>query len=360
MFQVVMRFAALLVLLMPALAFAEDDVVVPEGATVRDAPDGFDSEFVDPIFRQAPLYPENAVRRGIEGWVVVSFTISEKGEVEDVKVIDSSNPVFHKTTVNAVRKWKYKPRRKNGVPVRTENMQTQLTFELGGDSKSSKEVRKKVYQIEQLIKAKDYAAAEAILDQVLKDGNLTNFEVSQIEYFRFMLAYADGKKHLAWIAIDRAAGPGWPWLTERSKRLVVRAQLHMALETNRFVAALRIIKLATKFKVGNRQDRKMFSSVVSQIDALRAKGRGFVLKGVVDRACNCGEEEPYWTYRPLRRHLGFRNVSSNTKHLQLRCEKQWMNSPVFDGWDFKIPEQWGQCKFIVSGEHGATFDLIEY
>src|SRR5688572_2339547 len=60
-----------------------------------------------PLVRVEPQYPPQAAKRGLEGWVQLRFTITTAGTVSEVAVVKSSNPVFERAAMEAVRKWKY-------------------------------------------------------------------------------------------------------------------------------------------------------------------------------------------------------------------------------------------------------------
>ena len=86
-----------------------------------------DSDIV-PLVRVEPQYPPRAKERGIEGWVVVEFTISAAGTVKDPQVVDAyPSSVFNRSVLRAVRKWKYNPKIENGTAVERAGMQ--ITFE---------------------------------------------------------------------------------------------------------------------------------------------------------------------------------------------------------------------------------------
>ena len=59
------------------------------------------------------------------------FPISKKGTVKRPRVIDARPPgVFDRAALQAIKKWKYKPKIMNGVPVETVGVQVKLTFKL--------------------------------------------------------------------------------------------------------------------------------------------------------------------------------------------------------------------------------------
>jgi len=77
-----------------------------------------------------PPYPRRARRRGVEGWVKVRFLVTKEGRVRNLAVLrESPSGVFHKTVMNTVPKWRFKPARKDGKPVDVWVEQT-INFEM--------------------------------------------------------------------------------------------------------------------------------------------------------------------------------------------------------------------------------------
>ena len=70
-----------------------------------------------------PIYPRQAIPLRLEGPVVLDATVSENGQLEDVKVV-SGHTMLAQAAIDAVRQWRYRPYLLNGKPVR---MQTKIT-----------------------------------------------------------------------------------------------------------------------------------------------------------------------------------------------------------------------------------------
>ena len=83
-----------------------------------------------PVVRVEPQYPPSAAKRGLEGWVQLRFTITTAGSVDEVAVVKSSNPVFERAAVDAVRKWKYEPQMQSGTAVVTPGVDVVLRFNM--------------------------------------------------------------------------------------------------------------------------------------------------------------------------------------------------------------------------------------
>jgi TonB family protein len=58
-----------------------------------------------------PHYPQEALMRGMDGWVDVSLQVSPNGDVIDPRVEKSSRGrMFNRAALSAVEQWKYEPR----------------------------------------------------------------------------------------------------------------------------------------------------------------------------------------------------------------------------------------------------------
>jgi periplasmic protein TonB len=86
---------------------------------------------VVPLVRIEPDYPARAAQRGIEGYVVVKFTISAAGTIKDATVVDAEpKGIFDSAAIEAVSRWKYKPKVEKGMAVERAGVQVRLAFQL--------------------------------------------------------------------------------------------------------------------------------------------------------------------------------------------------------------------------------------
>jgi len=56
-------------------------------------------------------------RLGLTGLVTISLTVDDKGNVQDEKIIKSSHHELEEPALTAIKKWRFKPARKDGNPV---------------------------------------------------------------------------------------------------------------------------------------------------------------------------------------------------------------------------------------------------
>ncbi|MET1254872.1 energy transducer TonB [Aliikangiella maris] len=89
-----------------------------------------DGEYL-PIVKVAPIYPRRALSRGIEGYVIVEFTVTKQGSVRDPVVVEAEpEGIFNQAAVEAAKKFKYKPRVIDGVASEVAGVQNKITFKL--------------------------------------------------------------------------------------------------------------------------------------------------------------------------------------------------------------------------------------
>lgn len=83
-----------------------------------------------PIVKVAPIYPQRALSRGIEGYCVVQYTVTRHGTIRDPFVIEDqcTNSIFHRPSLQAALKFKYKPRVIDGQAVEVPGVQNKFTY----------------------------------------------------------------------------------------------------------------------------------------------------------------------------------------------------------------------------------------
>jgi protein TonB len=84
-----------------------------------------------PIVKVQPVYPVTARSRGIEGYVIVEFTVTAFGTTRDIRVVEASpSGIFDKAAISAASRFKYKPRVIKGQGVEVTGVQNLFTFVL--------------------------------------------------------------------------------------------------------------------------------------------------------------------------------------------------------------------------------------
>lgn len=83
------------------------------------------------VHRPAPHYPRRARRRGIEGDVVVGFTVTSSGGVEQVRVIEAvPKGYFEDAALEAARQFRFSPAVVGGEVIAVADVRNRFSFRL--------------------------------------------------------------------------------------------------------------------------------------------------------------------------------------------------------------------------------------
>ncbi|MBT8063033.1 MAG: energy transducer TonB [Xanthomonadales bacterium] len=85
-----------------------------------------------PIVKVAPIYPQRALTRGVEGFCVVEYTVTRQGTIREPFVVEDqcTSSLFHRASLQAALKFKYKPRIIDGEAVEVRGVQNKFTYEI--------------------------------------------------------------------------------------------------------------------------------------------------------------------------------------------------------------------------------------
>jgi len=65
----------------------------------------------------APLYPEGAAARWLDGAPIVELWVNENGVVVNAAIVESAGPLLDEALLSAVREWRFAPALAHGIPV---------------------------------------------------------------------------------------------------------------------------------------------------------------------------------------------------------------------------------------------------
>lgn len=99
------------------------DISLGDGLSVSDG------EYL-PIVKVAPVYPSRAAQRGVQGDVVIEYTVTTSGSVRDPFVVSSDSSLLNSAALKSASKYKYKPRVVDGVPIEVPGVRTIIKFRL--------------------------------------------------------------------------------------------------------------------------------------------------------------------------------------------------------------------------------------
>lgn len=126
---------------LPILILVSIIVVACASAPIRPAPEeapdephfwNYKDDTYPALVKAAPKYPEDLMREGQEGWVLIEYSLSESGEVVDPTVLRASpKDEFDAAAIEAVKRWRYTPQVADRLNQNSSSTLRRLfTFEL--------------------------------------------------------------------------------------------------------------------------------------------------------------------------------------------------------------------------------------
>ena len=157
-----------------------------------------------PLYKKPPRYPRKAQQRGIEGTVLVEFTINKDGSVHNPTVAwssstDPKNPdTFNKSALIAAKQFRYQPAlSESGQPMETKGVLNQITFLIEG-RENSLNLGKHNKQFDDLTARLNLKGREKSLkkiEKILLESNLSRLQRAAYLYLKAMYLYKDKSPH---------------------------------------------------------------------------------------------------------------------------------------------------------------------
>jgi protein TonB len=101
-----------------------------DATSPSDAAAGIQGRDLEAVVQIQPVYPQRALEQELEGHAVLDFTVTERGSVRDIVVVDSSNSLFGSAARDAVSMFLYEPQFVDGVAVAVSNIRIRIDFEI--------------------------------------------------------------------------------------------------------------------------------------------------------------------------------------------------------------------------------------
>lgn len=111
-------------------------LVISSGFVTTFGANAADGDYL-PLTTIPPQYPTRAAEEGIEGWVLVSFTVTPEGLVDEssITTLDAEPAeIFDRSARTAAAQFTFQPRVVNGVAVEVPGVQYLFRYELTEDS----------------------------------------------------------------------------------------------------------------------------------------------------------------------------------------------------------------------------------
>jgi TonB family protein len=333
-----------------------------------------------PTHISLPTYPEVEKRRIVSAWLELSLTVSKDGRVRNAKIVDGYyRPDFERSTLEAVRRWTFKPGTANGVPVDWTNLTFRVVFDIRNEinvriSGAFPKFKREYKEVNELLKNKRYAEAKQKVQAMIANHDVRLlYEYGAAE---MLLATAElnlGHPETALVAIRRAT----PFPNMRVAELLrphkVRALSKQEMQTSNFLTGKALEQaLHDRFYIDVKLDR--YLDALETADHMQQVGKD-VLDDTTKEAANgirqlltsdaeirvhAVPESVPWSYRLVRHDFTITDVKGTVNGMDLVCERQSAHLTFQPGSEWLLPPGWGDCTLTVNVGTGTQFTLVEF
>ena len=315
--------------------------------------------FARPIERSAPRYPQSALRSGAQGWVRLSFVVTEDGSVVDPVVEDSTgNRYFERAAMQSVESWSYEPATFDGEPVQQCENEVMISFFMEG---SEAGVRRPFYRrytrADEALNEGDVPRAEELIEQ-MSQHSMTGYELARQNLLRARVAEAHGDPAAQLRHLRRVVAGGGKWIDDETYPLILYVMLALELESLQHSAALRTWDQLSELNTSS-VDLTQAEAAIETIRQFVAGPEALTIDARLDADDDCDDCRSDWLYYPLRKQFGFADIDGSIDNLEIRCQWQRVVDDVSNDKIWHIPETWGECRILVTGEPGTSFTLVE-
>ena len=77
-----------------------------------------------------PTYPPGPAARGLEGYVVVEFTVLADGTTSDIVVVESSSRAFERAAISAAERFRYRPKTVDEQALAVRGVRYRFRFQM--------------------------------------------------------------------------------------------------------------------------------------------------------------------------------------------------------------------------------------
>jgi TonB family protein len=309
-----------------------------------------------------------------EGVVYVRLVVSSDGrpiEIEVQEDLGFHTPLFTQTAIEYVRRMKFKPATRDGVPVAFGPLTQRLNFSLGlrkEDEGVTPEFRRELNKVAKFIKDGDYAGAQFHAEWMLREKVKLSYEFAVLQAQLAQTLANTGRYDEALKAAQLASSSSSSETTRfkigepppkndasryllprdvivhvldlRMRLLAQRGEVLSALKTYNELAGLE------KLKAGDPR-----TAIADKLVGLLQSGNALVFSGEVTKE--------FWSHQLFHPRFTTRNVQGKLGIVHLHCGSHYAEYAYEAERLWTVPHDWEGCVVEFYGEPGAKLELME-
>lgn len=308
-----------------------------------------------PVERPQAKYPSRAAKKGVDGWVQLSYVIDQEGKVKDVVAMNNGgDPLFVKAAMSAVKTWQFEPATANGEPIEQCNNSVQMDFILSKGGRVGRKLYRSIRKGHKAINNKDIALAKEALSEIDEADSLNITELFWRNHLAVSLHNLTGDEKRKYHAARKARASLKTLALKDSKKQELLTYLLLQEFIYQSNNALYSSALDTfdKLKKASPEAAADVQSAVDKIKQRVAENEHILVAGKVSQSGR-------WSHNLARNSFVITDIEGRLDKLEVRCSRKFRSFTVSDQTQWKIPESWGKCNIHLLGQEQSKFNLVE-
>lgn len=313
------------------------------------------------VNKNVPKFPYNALRDGVEGWVIVRLAVKKDGTTDAIEVYDSSiEGYFEDTAIEAAKNRTYKPATSQGYPVMQGNVLVRYVFTLGeSEGRVSKPFLKTYKKAKKAIEAEDLDLAKIIIDQLDRRKKRVLAEVCYLDMLKGKYFEKKGDNEASLYYIERAL-----WIADTEATPDIYANLlWQAVKfngiTKNYQTSLKHYNTLTETDKDLALDDPIHN-FVSKVRQVLEGNSNIVISGEISACATCKPPVFFWERNLNRNRFSIDQLVGAVNEIEVQCKYGSVSLTFEPKMEWSINKNWGECFLRVFGENGTTLQLVEF
>ena len=308
-----------------------------------------------PLKKENPRYPQDALRRGIEGWVTLHYMVSPSGSPYEIEVVDSSgNKSLERAAKRAAAKYQYEPAELNGSPI-DAGTATRIQFEVSGGVGVSVKFKNLHRRFQEAAQNRNLEDMEALITKI-NDLEIHNLLEASIRYTaQGLYAQLINDQEGVRLAFERALGldeaQNGEYLTEPLRAKLLFALMQAQVATQHLKDAQDTWKKLAVL-IDDPQRKSRLQRQADQIQQFIQKGGPIEVTGRIRGSYS-------YYYQLISNSFSVSSINGRLAEARIHCDRGMKGFALEEDMSYEIPEELGECKLIIIGDPETIFTIIE-
>jgi len=314
-----------------------------------------------PIKVETPVYPPMALRRGVEGWVVIRLAVKADGTTDDIEVVATSiENYFDDAAVEAARARIYQPATLQGKPVMQRNVLVRTIFQFKNSKGGvGKPFLKSYRKTKSAMENGDLELAKSLIDKLDKNESRLLAEVCYLDMLKSIYYAKKGDnratlrylEHALVIADNVASKDIYIGLLRKS--VVINAK------ANNYQTSLKRYNTLLETDENLTPDDPIHN-YVKRIRKILNGEAAIQTIGKISLSCKtCETSIGFWRHVLNRNRFLIDQVVGELNKVDIVCQNSSVSVAHNPETAWSVNKDGGECIIRVSGEEKTTFRLVE-